>query len=133
TDQGNFVDHSDPNPLPNQNVLSITQTNQPAADQLLLHSVRQKLLQARSHRVRPHRDDKILTSWNGLMLGALARSYSILGDSNTLQAAEKNLHFLQTRLWDGASKTLYHRWRDGQRDSVQLLSAYANLLAGTLD
>jgi hypothetical protein len=40
---------------------------------------------------------------------------------------------LQDKLWDARSKTLYHRWRQGGRDSVQLLTAYANLLCGTLD
>jgi uncharacterized protein YyaL (SSP411 family) len=133
TDKGNFVDHSDPNPLPNQNVLSVVQTNLSAADRPLLHSIKSKLLAARSKRVRPHLDDKILSSWNGLMLGAMARAYAVLGDQTYRAAAEKNLAFLQRKLWDPQTKTLYHRWRDGERDSVQLLDAYANLAAGVLE
>jgi uncharacterized protein len=57
----------------------------------------------------------------------------VLGDEEYLAAAEKNLEFLRGKLWDPETKTLYHRWRDGERDSVQLLDAYANLLAGVID
>jgi uncharacterized protein YyaL (SSP411 family) len=132
TEQGNFVDHSDPAPLPNQNVLSIHDPKLSAQETPLLNSAKEKLFQARNKRVRPHRDDKILASWNGLMLGALARAYAVLGDETYRAAADKNLAFLQHRLWDTQGKTLYHRWRDGERDSVQLLEAYAFLLQGVL-
>jgi uncharacterized protein len=133
TDQGNFTDHSDPNPLPNQNVLSVADPNLSPAEMASLDSARAKMFQARSRRVRPHLDDKILASWNGMMLGALARAYAVLGDESYRAAAEKNLAFLQSKLWDAGSRTLYHRWRDGERDSVQLLRAYAQMLTGALN
>jgi uncharacterized protein len=133
TPRGNFIDHSHPQPLPNLNVLSIVETNLSPAEQTLLSTAKQKLFDARSRRVRPHLDDKILASWNGLMLGACARAYAILHDTSYLQAAETNLAFLKAKLWDPHTRTLYHRWRDGARDSVQLLDAYAYLLAGVLD
>lgn len=133
TSQGNFVDHSDPDPLPGQNVLSIANPELSAGDESLLKSAREKLFAARSRRVRPHLDDKILASWNGLMLGALARASIVLGDDHLRSAAERNLALLQSKLWDPGTKTLYHRWRDGERDSVQLLDAYAYLLGGVID
>jgi uncharacterized protein len=133
TEKGNFVDHSDPDPLPNQNVLSVVDPALSPSEQALLASARQKMFQARGRRVRPHLDDKVLASWNGMMLGALARAYAVLGDESYRAAAEKNLAFLRASLWDAKSKTLYHRWRQGERDSVQLLSGYANLCAGALD
>jgi uncharacterized protein len=133
TEKGNFVDHSDPNPLPNQNVLSIVDPKLSAAEQSLLTSAKKKLFDARSKRVRPHLDDKVLASWNGMMLGAIARAYAVLGDPAYRAAAEKNLNFLQAKLWDAKAKVLYHRWRDGERDSVELLDGYANLLAGVLE
>jgi uncharacterized protein YyaL (SSP411 family) len=91
------------------------------------------MFSARTRRVRPHLDDKVLASWNGMMLGAIARAYAVLGDEAYRTAAEKNLAFLKAKLWDAKPRTLYHRWRDGERDSVQLLDAYANLLGGVLD
>jgi uncharacterized protein len=131
--QGNFVDHSDPEPLPGQNVLSAADPQLSPDEQVLLASAKRKIFEARNKRVRPHLDDKVLVSWNGMMLGALARAYVVLGDATYRAAAEKNLAFLQEKLWDAAGRTLYHRWRQGGRDSVQLLTAYANLLAGTID
>jgi hypothetical protein len=133
TQHGNFIDHSDPNPLPNQNVLSIANPNLTPDEKEIIESAKATLFQARAKRVRPHLDDKILASWNGMMLGALARAYSVLGDETFRAAAERNLTFLRENLWNEKTATLYHRWRDGERDSVQLLSAYANLCAGVID
>ncbi len=133
TEAGNFVDHSDPHPLPNQNVLHIADASLTLPEQKILESAKEKMFQARLGRVRPSRDDKVLASWNGMMLGALARAFIVLGDDQYRAAAEKNLEFLRAHLWEEQSRTLHHRWRQGERDSVQLLSAYAHLCAGTLD
>jgi len=95
------------------------------------------MLAARAGRVRPQLDDKILASWNGLMLGAMARAYAVLGDAQYRRAAERNLAFIRSRLWvaPGATGTgvLFHRWRDGERDGVQLLEAHAFELSGVLE
>ncbi len=133
TEQGNFVDHSHSQPLPNQNVLSIADPALAAPEHALLASAKSKMSAARALRVRPQRDDKVLASWNGLMLGAMARAGVVLGEERYRAAAEKNLAFLKEKLWDARSRTLYHRWRDGQRDSVQLLDGYAFLLAGVIE
>jgi len=155
TDRGNFVDHSHPHPLPGQNVLSIVEPigrdgvspsqassekigdsgtlSLPETDFKLLGSARRKMLKARVKRVRPHLDDKILASWNGLMLGAFARAYAVLGDKIFRDAAEKNLAFMQKALWDPKSNSLFHRWRDGERDRIQLLEGYAFLLSGVIE
>jgi uncharacterized protein YyaL (SSP411 family) len=133
TGQGNFVDHSHPTPLPGQNVLSVVDSKLTDAEAKLLAGARSKMFAARSRRVRPHLDDKILTSWNGLMLGAFAQAYAVLGDDTFRQAAERNLEFIQSRLWDGEARALYHRWREGERDTVQLLEGYAFLLSGVIE
>jgi uncharacterized protein YyaL (SSP411 family) len=136
TERGNFVDHSHPQPLANQNVLSIVEPKLSRHEQESLESAKKKMLQVRNQRVRPHLDDKVLASWNGLMLGAMARAYAVLGEEKYRAAAEKNLEFLKAKLWVANTKgggTLYHRWRDGQRDEVQLLEGYAFLLSGVIE
>ena len=137
TERGNFTDHSHPDPLPHLNVLSVVDPALSPGEPAQLASAKQKMFTVRARRVRPHLDDKILASWNGLMLGAFARAYAVLGDERYRVAAERNLAFLQSKLWEppGAAGpgTLFHRWRDGEHDRVQLLEAYAFLLAGTLE
>ena len=133
TEQGNFMDHSHPQPLPNLNVLSIVDPTLSGPESALLASAKGKMLAARAHRVRPACDDKVLASWNGLMLGAMARAGAVLGEARYCAAAEKNLTFLRTSLWDAKTRTLWHRWRDGERDNVQLLEGYAFLLGGVID
>jgi len=133
TAEGNFIDHSHPQPLRGQNVLSVANPIVPADDLRLLQSAKSKMLAARAQRIRPHLDDKILASWNGLMLGAFARASAILGDEKYRSAAEKNLRFIREKLWDEKSKTLFHRWRDGGRDQVQLLEAHAFYLSGVVE
>ena len=132
TKAGNFVDHSHPNPLPGLNVLSIVNPPVAETDLPLLAAAKNKMLAVRAKRIRPHLDDKILASWNGLMLGAFARASVVLGEEKYRAAAEKNLQFVREKLWDEKSKTLFHRWRDGARDSVQLLECYAFLLDGVV-
>jgi hypothetical protein len=133
TAEGNFVDHSHPQPLRGQNVLSVANPNISPEDLPLLESAKQKMLIARAKRIRPHLDDKILASWNGLMLGTFAQASVILGEEKYRAAAERNLQFIREKLWDEKSKTLFHRWRDGERDNVQLLEAYAFLLSGVIE
>ncbi|MDB6054806.1 MAG: hypothetical protein JWN25_2329 [Verrucomicrobiales bacterium] len=130
TEDGNFVDHSDPDPLPNQNVLSVVNPKLTPEEIEDLRTGVTKMFNARNSRVRPGLDDKILASWNGLMLHALARAALALDRKEYLQAAEKNLAFLKAKLWDVETQTLFHRWRDGSRDTVQLLDAYAALCLG---
>ncbi len=133
TAAGNFTDHSHPQPLTGQNVLSVVNANVAVEDLPLLASAKSKMLAARAKRIRPHLDDKILASWNGLMLGAFARASAVLGEEKYRAAAEKNLQFIREKLWDKNAMTLFHRWRDGDRDDVQLLEAYAFLLSGVID
>jgi uncharacterized protein len=135
TAQGNFEDHSHPNPLKGQNILSIAKPDEKLSesDAAALQRIQQKLFEIRAKRVRPHLDDKILVSWNGLMLSGISRAGIILNEPKYLAAAKKNVTFVQSKLWDAKTKTLYHRYRDGERDQAQLLTAYAFYLHGLVD
>lgn len=134
TAEGNFVDHSHPQPLRGLNVLSVAGSI-PQSDEKLIASAKEKMLAARAKRVRPHLDDKILTSWNGLMLAAFARAFAVLNEPKYRAAAEKNLQFIREKLWIARNNetALHHRWRDGQSDQAQLLEDYAFLLFGVVE
>ncbi len=133
TRSGNFIDHSDPEPLPDQNVLSIADPELAEGEPALLASAKEKMVAARNERVRPGLDDKVLTSWNGLMLGSLARAGAVLGEPGYLAAAEKNAAFLRSTMWDAGEGRLAHRWREGDRDSAQILDTHAYLLDGLIE
>jgi hypothetical protein len=144
TQEGNFVDHSHPQPLAGQNVLSVVAPDVAKADKAVLALAKKKMLEARAKRVRPHLDDKILASWNGLMLGAFARAGAVLGEERYRAAAEKNVKFIREKLWVGGDSggargatrptgTLFHRWREGERDKVELLEGYAFFLSGVIE
>ncbi len=76
-----------------------------------LAASRKKLFAAREQRVKPARDEKIITAWNGLMLAALAEAGRVLHRDDYTQAAVRNAQFvLDTMMSDGR---LYRTWRDG--------------------
>ena len=93
---------------------------------------REKLLAAREKRVRPHRDDKILTDWNGLMIAALARGAQALDEPAYAEAAEKAADFILAGMVGSGGKLL-HRYRDGQAAISAHLDDYAFLVWGLLD
>ncbi|MBU6410395.1 MAG: thioredoxin domain-containing protein, partial [Verrucomicrobia bacterium] len=131
TAQGNFMDHSHPQPLQGLNVLSAA--GGAGGNEAALAAAKGKMLAARNRRVRPQRDDKVLASWNGLMLGAFARAAAVLADDRYRAAAERNARFIRERLWSALPRAFYHRWRDGERDEAQLAEGYAFYLAGLIE
>jgi uncharacterized protein YyaL (SSP411 family) len=96
-----------------------------------LGCARAKLAAARGRRVRPGRDDKILTSWNGLMIGALARAARVFERSDWLAAAHDALDFLRAEVW--RDSRLYATWQAGRARHAGYLDDYAFLLAAALE
>jgi uncharacterized protein len=94
---------------------------------------RQRLLAARASRPRPHLDDKVLASWNGLMISAFARAASVLDSPPDLARARRAADFAWTKLWNEQTRTLYRRYRDGDVAIAGELSDYAFLAQGYLD
>ena len=96
----------------------------------LLASARMKLYQARCQRVRPGRDGKILTSWNGLMIKGMAMAGHVLGVPRFIDSAERALDFVRNTLWrDGR---LLATCKDGRAHLAAYLDDYALLIDGIL-
>jgi uncharacterized protein YyaL (SSP411 family) len=93
--------------------------------------VRHLLLEVRNRRPRPHRDDKILTGWNGLMISGLALGARVLDDPRYLNAAQRAVAFIESRLVSDGR--LYRRWRDGEAAIPAFLDDYAFYILGLLD
>ena len=94
---------------------------------------REKLLAARANRPRPRRDDKIITSWNGLTISAFARAYQVLGDPAYLEAATKAAGFLQASLYDAKTGQLTRSYRQGASATAGFADDYAFLIRGLFD
>ena len=94
---------------------------------------RQRLLEERNKRPRPHLDNKILTAWNGLMISAFAKGFSVLGDRRYLRAAEGAMSLLRKALHDDAAGTLLRRWCEGEAGIPGFLDDYAFLAQAALD
>ena len=88
------------------------------------------LLGKRGQRVPPHRDEKILADWNGLMLSSIAEAASVLDRKDYLEAAISNANFLTRTLLDGG--LLKHSYKDGQARISGYLPDYALLCGGLL-
>jgi uncharacterized protein YyaL (SSP411 family) len=97
-------------------------------DRILLAG-RAKLFEVREKRPRPGLDDKILTDWNGLMIGAMAFSGSVLGEQKYVDAAEKAAGFLVKTMRQKDGRWL-HRYRAGDAAIPAFLDDYAFLAEG---
>jgi len=93
---------------------------------------RRKLFDVREQRVHPHRDEKILTSWNGLMLAAFAEASHALGREDYRQAAIRNAVFLWENMRQPDGK-LFHSFSDGGARFNGYLEDYSYLMEGFLE
>jgi len=90
---------------------------------------RQQLMAVRNQRIRPFRDDKVLTDWNGLTIAALAFTGRALSEPRYVQAASKAADFILTRLRDKQGELL-HRWRAGNAAIPAQLDDYTSMVWG---
>lgn len=97
----------------------------------LMEASHQKLLEVRQQRKPPHKDDKVLTSWNGLMISAFARGFKILGEKYFLEAAKTCATFIETHLYKDGE--LLRRYRDGESRFPATLQDYTYLIYGLID
>jgi uncharacterized protein YyaL (SSP411 family) len=98
----------------------------------VLEKGRTKLFQLRENRVHPLKDDKVLTSWNGLMIAALAKGYQALRDPLFCKAACRAADFILEQMRTPQGR-LYRRWRDGEVAVFGFLEDYAFLVWGLIE
>ena len=115
-------------PLP---AIAAERGEDPDAFAARMAGLRARLLDARGERIRPHLDDKVLTDWNGLMIGTLAHAGAALGEPRYVAAAREAAAFVlgTLRTEDG----LLHRYRAGEAGIPAFLDDHAYLAHGLLE
>ncbi len=140
TEDGNFREEASGKKT-GRNVLHPGRVPGEIADQLgmsrkayrdTVESMRKRLFEARENRPRPHLDDKILTSWNGLMISALAKAGGVLDKREYLDAARSAASFIHDQLRDDRGR-LIHRFREGEAAVNGLADDYAFYVRGLVD
>ncbi|OWP02677.1 hypothetical protein B2J93_6642 [Marssonina coronariae] len=150
SDHGNVGrEHDAHDEFLDQNVLAIVRTPRALASQFgmaeeeVVRMIKDGKAALRSHRererVRPGVDDKIVSSWNGIAVGALARTAAVVqgfdpAKSETLlSSALSAATFVRDHLYDGSSKILYRIWREGRGETEGFADDYASLIEGLID
>jgi len=130
--KGNFEGH---------NILYVPNEDQIAAERLglsvdelqaKLTAIKDKLYAARTQRVHPGLDDKILTAWNGLMLASLSEAARVLDRADYREAALRNATFLRDHLLTDGDRVL-RTYNDGKAKINGYLEDYANLIDGLIE
>jgi uncharacterized protein len=111
------------------------------ADEIVaaLGRARHVLFNARRERHRPHLDDKVITSWNGMMIAAFARASRVVAAhgstsaSSYLEIAQTAASFIRQHLWNAPEKRLLRRYRDGEAAIDAYAEDYACLAWGLLE
>lgn len=92
-----------------------------------LENIRRKLFDYREKRIHPHKDDKILTSWNGLMIAAFAKAGRVFHEDKYKDASIKALEFIFSKL-QRADGRLLARFRQGESRYLAYLDDYAFII-----
>jgi len=131
TEHGNFEE---------KNILNVRGSLETSAQQLqisedelkeILERSRKLLFEEREKRIKPFRDEKVLTAWNGLMLATFAEASAILDRKDYLEIAKRNADFILENLQKG--DYLLRSFRDGQAKLNAYLEDYANFTDGLIE
>lgn len=123
TEEGNFEGSSIPNLIGQQTI---------DEDPEGMEAIQKRLRACRLERTTLHKDDKILTAWNGLMIAALAKAGLVLEEPSYLDAAKKAVAFISGHLTDQTGRLLA-RWRNDESMHSGKLDDYAFLAWGLLE
>lgn len=94
----------------------------------ILQSGRKKLLEARSKRIRPQLDDKIILGWNALMNTASSKAFAATGNEQYRQLAIRNMKFLLSAFSPGEENGFFHTWKNSKAKFPAFLDDYAFLI-----
>lgn len=131
TDGGNFEGHTILNNNINLSTAAFHLGTSEDNVRNVVSSCSEKLLEVRSKRVRPGLDDKVLTSWNALMISAFARGYRVTDDKKYLAAAERCVSFVEKNLlFDGI---LLRTYKDGKAKLRGYLEDYSYFINSLID
>ena len=97
-----------------------------------LDATHTRLLRVRNERIRPGLDDKILCSWNGLLLKGLATAYRVFGEPDFLTLALRLAYFLLKKMRDSRNGRLWHTYKNGRARQTGFLDDYATVIDGLL-
>ncbi len=104
-----------------------------AETEAVLASAREKLFAARATRIHPGRDEKILTSWNALMIEGMAHAARVTANAAWLASARRALDFIKHTMWDGPRKRLYATHKGELTHLNAYLDDYAFLIKAILE
>ncbi|MDX9975350.1 MAG: thioredoxin domain-containing protein, partial [FCB group bacterium] len=136
--EGNFTSHEPYHAK--QNILHVPRPPEAVASDLgmplealeaRMEGMRARLMEVRERRVRPGLDDKVLVSWNALMISAFARGYQVFGNDDYRSAATRAADFILTQMRDG--DRLLHTFRNGKAQIPGFLDDYAFFLVALVD
>lgn len=140
SENGNWVDESI-GIKPGTNILYLDKSNKELAEEFncteeefvnKLGNIRKKLFEFRKNRIHPHKDDKILTDWNALMISAFAKAAQTFNNNLYADAATKAYSFIEKYLTDKEGK-LIHRFRDGESGLPAHIDDYTFMTNALID
>ncbi|ANI88720.1 hypothetical protein A9P82_05140 [Arachidicoccus ginsenosidimutans] len=94
----------------------------------ILQQSKEKLLAERNKRIRPNTDDKILLSWNALLITALCKAFGALDNEHYLRLAENCFSFLEKNMFDAQRNIWLHTWKNDEGKIDAFLDDYASLI-----
>lgn len=123
TERGNFEGKNIPNLIDSK----IDEIERDIDLKLKLQQMSEKLYYEREKRIKPHKDDKILTSWNGLMIVALCKAGTVFNDIKYITYAIKAINFIEANLTREDGR-LFSRFREGEAKHLAYIDDYAFLI-----
>jgi hypothetical protein len=131
SEEGNFEGRNILHPI-----LTIEQASkffrmEPSEIEALIADAKRALFAAREKRIKPFRDDKIITAWNGLMLSGLAEAIKMSDNAAWKDASRRTVEFIFSKLYRNG--LLLHIYKDGEAKLLGYLDDYAFLGIGLLD